>query len=162
MTSIVTLLLTSLSVRAADNALSPSNDEFSNAKPLSETVSSTPPEAGTTAGATTEAGEYGVPYAVCTVWYDWVGITDGANENFWTRPDYIIEVFTGSAVDGLTLISTSRVSGPVAVASFTQTAGVHYKIRVRPPTIGAAGPFHIAWANNRAPGAPEEDAAANR
>jgi hypothetical protein len=124
----------------------PVNDKFVNATLLSNASGT---RNGTCVGATAETGE---PDGVTrTVWYKWTGITAGAFQYFMVnQPGYVIEVYTGTVITGLTLIVRRTMP---AQAVFHQVAGTLYHIRVRPGPNPAAA-FTLKW-NSPTPVLPE-------
>jgi hypothetical protein len=111
---------------------------------------------GTCLGATRETGE---PTGDNTVWYKWRGITTGERQFFFVnQPGYIVEVYTGTAVNALTQIASRTMPNQV---SFTQTAGTDYHIRVRPGTQ-PLNDFKIRWNNITEVGPPEDKVEAYR
>jgi hypothetical protein len=151
----------------------PGNNNFANATLVSGPKSSLhDPIKGTCVGATVEAGEplnvlgFTGP-VVNTVWYKWTGITDGVREYFnVNQPGYVVEIYTGSTIAGLTFIAGAIMPGPghptgIAVqASFIQTAGTLYHIRVRPRGTQFAASFTLKW-NDVDPVPPEPFVPAN-
>jgi len=123
----------------------PPNDLFLNATAITgESGDPDNPIVGTTENATRETDEP-LPTAVYTVWYKWIGAGTTQKHNFWTRRDFLIDVYTGSAIDALTLVGTSHDNGTSSVITFTRTVGTNYYIRVRPSMIVQNGPFTLGW-----------------
>jgi len=115
----------------------PPNDDFANQQFLTDPNGRVD---GTCVGATTEAGE---PPGTNTVWYRWVGLTTGTRQYFSVnQPGWTVDVYTGAAVNALTLVATAIA--PIQV-SFIQNAGTSYRVRVRPPNSGAAAEFTLKW-----------------
>jgi len=136
-------------------ALSPVNDDFANATPLSGDEGS---QAGTTIDATAETGEpnhAGLP-PHASVWYSWTPADDGlatfdtCTASFDTR----LAVYTGSALADLTEVASSDDSDACGIGSlqssvsFIAEKGVVYSIAVD-GSSGESGTFTLAW--TRAP-----------
>lgn len=125
----------------------PPNDNFAFAQVVTGLASDpTAPVNGSTISATMEAGE---PAAIVpnTVWYKWTGINSTERERFWTRSDYLIDVYSGSALANLVRIVTSTVVNNVALAEWQPTTGTNYWLRVRPSAGAPLGAFGLRWAS---------------
>jgi hypothetical protein len=131
----------------------PGNDNFANAKELSDCAGSV---FGSTLGATFELGEPGHDPAGTTgggsVWYQWQAPasgsvtmnTTGSQTNF----DTVLAVYTGDAVSSLVAITKNDDINPGVVrtsrVTFTATAGTIYKIAVD-GWNGLTGDFILNW-----------------
>lgn len=119
----------------------PANDNFANRIGLPGQAGT---RAGTTVGATTEIGEPSTAPESSnkTVWYTWATGNAGKLIYFWAHSsNFVIEAFTGSAVNALTLVAKSTGG----VLFFPQVAATTYQIRVRPVSDGASAAFNLLW-----------------
>lgn len=130
----------------------PPNDNFAQAQVLSgEDYNPTSPIRGTTVNATLEPGEpVTTNTATNTVWYKWTGVDTGENAIFWTFTTHLIEVFTGTMLSDLVLLTTSTVQQGVSAAIFVQNTGTTYWLRVSP--VDFAGTFPLYWISAPQPG----------
>ena len=120
----------------------PSNDNFTNAGAISgpTSVSQFSTTAGTTAGATQEAGDPQVfqdrtSTAGHSVWYRWTAPFSGWTtvDTCATDYDLLLGVYTGSALGSLTEIAANNNACPTGWGSkvtFNATAGTEYRIDV--------------------------------
>ena len=127
---------------APGTLLPPSNDNFVNAQTISgpTTVSQTSTTAGTTAGATPEAGDPQVfqdrtSTAGHSVWYRWTAPFSGWTtvDTCATDYDLLLGVYTGNALGSLTEIAANNNACPTGWGSkvtFNATAGTMYRIDV--------------------------------
>lgn len=105
--------------------------------------------AGTTAGATKEAGEpdhAGVPGGTSR-WYRWTAARSGTFrvDTFGSSIDTVLAVYTGTAVNALRAIASNDDSGgPQSRVSFAATAGTVYHIAVDSRN-GSGGPIVVNW-----------------
>ncbi len=121
----------------------PSNDNFVDSVNLNLTGTFSGLVTGSNLSATSELGEP-VHFAQggASIWYHWTAPASGtvifttAGSNF----DTMLGIYTGTAVNALTIIAQDDDSGgyPVAVATFTAVAGVTYRIAV--DGYGVLGP----------------------
>jgi fibronectin type 3 domain-containing protein len=133
----------------------PANDAFANANTTAMTGSSGA-LGGTNKGATVEPSE---PAAVeRTVWYAWtppdarqvkVRVSTGVSA--------VLSVYTGSALNDLSLVGDDSASGDLSVR-FSAAAGTTYRVQVGSVENGPAAAFALTWAT--APGAPTLTSAA--
>jgi len=130
----------------------PANDNFANALAISGASGSA---AGTTVGATVEAGEpsLGLPYGAASahsVWYRYTSPSSGPGSVTFTLAGYAngnsdISVYSGSALAALTNLTYGSSS-----AVFGAAAGGTYLIQVQ--SVGDnPSPFLLNWAWNTAP-----------
>ncbi|MEG5067133.1 S8 family serine peptidase, partial [Microcoleus sp. B3-A4] len=114
-----------------NNALADSNDNFANRILLNGVPVST---MGSNIGATGEVDEPSQSGPTNSVWWSWTAPSTGtfeintANSNF----DTYLSVFTGDAVDNLTLIGSNDDGGAnnTSLISLNATAGTTYQIAV--------------------------------
>ncbi len=140
----------------------PPNDNFVNGLVLTGT---NPSASGTNAGATKETGEpnHANNSGGKSVWWRWTAPASGtfsittAGSNF----DTTLGVYTGSAVNALTLIGGDDDSGPgvTSLVTFNATAGVTYQIAVDGYS-GASGSISLALSPPVAPPANDNFASA--
>lgn len=124
----------------------PANDAFGSATAISGTSGTI---AGTTAGATKEAGEpshAGVAGAR-SVWYSWTAPATGpvTIDTIGSAFDTLLGVYTGTAVSALTAKASNDDSGGAqSKLTFAATAGTTYRIAVD-GKAGAAGAVTLRW-----------------
>lgn len=136
----------------------PANDNLTNFRVIIGAKSSLhDPVTGTCVGATMEPGEPSEPQpppVFNTVWYRWIGVTDGVREFFSVdQPGYVIEVYTFDFPLSLAHLHLPALAGspwhpeaPVAPqVSFVQQKDTQYMIRVRPGSQASAAPFTLKW-----------------
>jgi hypothetical protein len=137
----------------------PANDNFANAIALTgETANST----GSNHGATIEEGEPTQSGLINSSWWSWTAPSSGffqvdtTDSNF----DTYLSVFTGSAVNNLSLIGADDDSGPglTSLYNLNATAGTTYQIAVDGYSNYTLGSINL----NIAPTAPPNDNFANR
>ncbi|WP_445245429.1 hypothetical protein [Microcoleus sp. OTE_8_concoct_300] len=137
----------------------PPNDNFANAIALTgATANST----GSNHGATEEVGEPAQSGQINSAWWSWTAPSSGffqvdtTGSNF----DTWLSVFTGSAVNNLTLIGNDDDSGPgvTSLYNLNATAGTTYSIAVDGYSNYTLGSINL----NIAPTAPPNDNFANR
>ncbi len=141
-TNVVVILLLLMLFASAANAQAPANDDFADAQQISGASGIV---TGNNTGATLEPGE--PVHGIASVWYKWqpgadactnIGVQSGAN-------DFYMGIYTGSAVDGLTLVAEDDNSGsglwPLIV--FHANAGTTYYIRVTAMTTPRN--FNLTW-----------------
>jgi len=137
----------------------PPNDNFANAIALTgETANST----GSNHGATIEQGEPSQSGVINSSWWSWTAPSSGffqidtTDSNF----DSYLSVFTGSAVNNLSLIGADDDSGPglTSLYNLNATAGTTYQIAVDGFSNYTLGSINL----NIAPTAPPNDNFANR
>jgi subtilisin family serine protease len=109
----------------------PPNDNFANQIPLTGDTATTK---GSNRGATGEVGEPTQSGPINSAWWSWTAPTSGIY-NIDTRGsnfDTWLSVFTGSAVNNLTLIGADDDSGGnlASLVSLNATAGTTYRIAV--------------------------------
>jgi kumamolisin len=128
----------------------PANDNFANATVLSGASGTS---SGLNANATKEAGEpnhAGNPGGH-SVWYSWTAPASGpCNFNtFGSSFDTELAIYTGTAVNNLTLIAANEDSGSVNTSSvsFDAIGGTTYRIAVDGYT-GATGNVALAWSSD--------------
>ena len=113
----------------------PPNDAFASAILLTGANGTV---TGSNVNATTEAGE---PAGENTVWYSWTAPNNG-EAHFRIGMDWLkIDVFTGTAIGGLTHVATS--SGSPSAVTWTAVQGTTYRIRLYKNTRTSA--FHLLW-----------------
>jgi Fibronectin type III domain/PASTA domain/Divergent InlB B-repeat domain len=118
-----------------DEVLPPPNDNFANALVLSGRSAAR--TADTNVGATLEAGEpttvAGEPGGA-SVWYRWTSPTSGSARIDTTTSNFdtLLGVYTGNAVDALTVVASNDDNGAslTSAVTFGVTAGTIYQIRV--------------------------------
>lgn len=126
-------------VNATFNRISPSNDDFAAAQPISGTGASVN---GTTKDATRETGEPRHTAAWAgdhTVWYSWTAPNTGdwSIDTCQSNIDSILAVYTGGQLDALTKLKEDNngcSSGFGSKLTFRATAGATYRI-----VVGDAG-----------------------
>ena len=131
--------------------LSPVNDDFANAAPLSGDDGSTE---GTNVGAAREDAE--PEYLYESVWYRWTAPSSGPAtfETCGSSFDTVVAAYTGEALDALTLLRFSDdACGLSSRVSFEATAGVTYHIVV---DGYGSGDFILRWNRNPPPAEPPE------
>jgi hypothetical protein len=129
----------------------PGNDLFSQALILSGTSGST---TGTNVGATKEAGEpnhANISTATNSVWWTWTAPETGVVRftTLYTTFDTVMAAYTGSPVNGLTLIASnddydSANGYPQSLIGFPATAGTTYSIAVAGYN-GTNGTITLDW-----------------
>lgn len=113
-------LLAAVSASATPALAAPPNDAFSAATALSQgTVS------GSTAGATTQAGEPDHWGEARSVWYRWTAPGTGGTKVAACGSGHLVDVYTGSTVDGLTLVTPGGCE-----RTWQAKAGTTYRIAV--------------------------------
>jgi hypothetical protein len=137
----------------------PANDNFSDAITITAPPVSGVVESGTSAGATTETGEptsYPFPIAECnsqatgtfgsTVWYSWTAPETKTYvlDTYGSDIETVLAIYTGNAVDSLTLVKCSRdfptnALGNDSAFEVAVTQGTTYRIQVG--TVGGTGNF---------------------
>jgi uncharacterized repeat protein (TIGR01451 family)/uncharacterized delta-60 repeat protein len=139
-------------------AAAPANDNFANAFKISGGSGSTN---GSNVGATAEVGELN-PSGIAageSVWYKWTAPANGAYTFTIGSPNFdaILGVYTGSAVNALTLVNwgydliSDGISQPV---SFNATAGTAYYAQVDGYKLGLRdGKIVLSWNTNSLPSA---------
>jgi len=136
----------------------PPNDNFANAIALTDEIANS---TGSNHGATGEVGEPAQSFQINSAWWSWTAPSSGffqvdtTDSNF----DTWLSVFTGSAVDNLTLIGADDDSGPglTSLYNLNATAGETYPIAVD-GFSSWLGSINL----NIAPTAPPNDNFANR
>lgn len=133
-------------------SLAPPNDDFAAAVPLTGDAGST---AGTTEGATGEAGEpehaYGDGFP--SVWFKWTAPSSGWATFQTCGSESIVAAYVGSALSGLGEVASDYGScWPGSRISFEATAGGVYSVVVA-GVDGETGEFALTW--NRNPPPPE-------
>lgn len=124
----------------------PPNDDFANAQVITGASGSV---AGTTVGATHEAGEPGGSFAT-SAWYAFTPSATGGLTLTASVAAHLVnvEVFTGSSVGTLTRLASGNtgVAGVPAVCRLNVQPGTTYRIRVSAPSgASTAGPFELGW-----------------
>jgi hypothetical protein len=145
----------------------PANDNFANAVTITGAKGQV---AGSTLAATKQTGEpnHGQSVGSRSVWYNWTAPADGqvTFDTFGIYFDSLLAVYTGDAVDALTLVveDDDIVDGIVQISrpSFQAVAGTTYRIAVdgySDGTIGDYSAFTLNW--EMALNAPTNDLFAN-
>lgn len=135
----------------------PANDNFANAQLL-------PGSNGTTSGnnteATNEAGEsaHGGIGAGKSVWFNWTASANGAASfnTFNSTFNTVLAVYTGSSMDGLSLVSFSNnAHNAQSIVSFQAAQGQNYKIVVAGLALGgnnfSAGDYTLSYSLGATP-----------
>jgi len=142
--------------------LAPPNDNFVNRIALAgDSANST----GTNIGATGEVGEPAQSGQINSAWWSWTPTTSGffqvdtIGSNSGGNSDTYLSVFTGSAVDNLTLLNANDDAGGNldSLVNVNATAGTTYQLAVD-GYANRTGPINL----NIAPTAPPNDNFANR
>ena len=128
-------------------ATAPANDNFANAIAMSGTQAHV---SGSSVGATKETGEpdHAGNGGGHSVWWKWVAPARGVVElrTFGTMLDTLLAVYTGTAVNGLTLVAQNDdFAGPgsnASVLAFAPTSGTTYWIAVD-GYAGASGKIEL-------------------
>ena len=119
-------------------ATPPANDAFAHAAP----IGASGVLAGTTAGATTEAGEPGVHAREATAWFRWRPSLPGqAFVLGGTRP-VSVHVYTGASLEHLRPDGVPAPDSHGVLAAIDAVPGVTYRLQVVTRT-GAAGAFRL-------------------
>ena len=132
----------------------PANDAFSNATMIAGSSGNT---AGTTVFASRETGE--PARGRTTVWYKWTAPATGyvrfdawrLRDATWDWSDTVLTVYTGAAVDNLTLVARNddwyetRLPAFGSAVSFRAVAGTTYSIAVDAYGSHSWGPFGLRW-----------------
>jgi hypothetical protein len=127
----------------------PPNDAFADAIELTGSSAS---QAGTTVGASREAGEPASSWSYsgggATVWYTWTATSDGLAGVRTT--DNAVSVYTGDEVGSLTPVanSTAYYGGTV---HFRAKAGTTYRIRVEGAELSTYGSFTLSLSTAASP-----------
>lgn len=137
----------------------PANDLFAGSQSLTGSGGSV---SGSSLHGTKETGEPSHAGAAggASVWYSWTAPSSGTAD-FWTAGssfDTLLGVYTGSAVDGLTVVA-SNDNVPQATTSevtFAAVAGTTYRIAVD-GNLGAKGDVVLSWALTGGVPAPAND-----
>lgn len=138
------------------NLLAPPNDMFANGEPLFGTSSPYIGVTGTTVMSTGEPGEpnhVGNSGSMNSIWYSWTAPADLSMTfyTFGSSFDTTISIYTGSAVNALTLIDYDDDAGPNTSSrvTFMATAGTTYRIAIE--GFGShSGRTLLNWNINRA------------
>jgi hypothetical protein len=141
----------------------PPNDNFANAQTI---ANSSGTATGTNLGATKESGEpnhAGNPGGK-SVWYRWQAPVSGtATITTGSNYDSLLGVYTGTAVNGLSLVASNDDDPNGGVSSrvvFTTTAGTTYRIAVD-GFNAASGNINLNWSLVGPPAAPLAQPASN-
>ena len=134
----------------------PSNDDFANPQRLSGTTGSV---GGTTEEATVEPGEpnHAGISGYHSIWYSWTAPADGrfnfddAGSSYGT----VLAIYTGSAVDALTLAGESGNYSGTSRVSIQAIAGTTYQIALDSWQPNFYGPTILSWHAANAP--PNDD-----
>lgn len=124
----------------------PMNDTFTSVRSISGSSGSID---GVNSGATVETGEPSiVGGGGASVWYSWTAPASKLTTFDTNGSDYdtVLAIYTGSAVNALTLVTQDDDSGtaPDSRVTFTPTAGTNYRIRVD-GYAGATGWYLLNW-----------------
>lgn len=130
------------------SVVGPANDNFANAQVISGSSGTT---TGSNVGATKESGEpnHAGNAGGASVWYRWTAPSSGTAtiDTIGSNFDTLLAVYTGSAVNSLTLIASNDDIGGGNVQSrvtFTATSGTTYQIAVD-GYGGATGNITLNW-----------------
>lgn len=135
----------SLWLATATTNAPPANDNFASATTL---TGSTTTASGTNVNATKEVGEpnHGGDAGGKSVWWNWMAPASGTVviDTNGSSFDTTLGVYTGTAINALTLVAGDNNSGPnlTSRVSFAVTAGVVYRIAVD-GTGGASGTIQL-------------------
>jgi hypothetical protein len=139
------------------NAAAPPNDMFTNAELLAGDSGTF---AGSTADATTEPGEPAhAGQGQASVWFRWTAPSTGAVvfDTFGSTFDTVLAVYTGSAVDALSLVASNDDAGSFeSEVAFSAQAGTSYAIAVA-GYFFSNGPYTLNWAPPTEPTVPPND-----
>lgn len=128
-----TLFVFAISTALRAIAGAPANDLFANAQAITGTSATV---TGTNASATKEAGEpnHAGYTGGASVWYTWTAPADSTCEinTFGSNFDTLLAVYTGSAVNALTLIASNDEAGGTSQSRvvFSATQNTVYRIAV--------------------------------
>jgi subtilisin-like proprotein convertase family protein len=122
----------------------PPNDNFANAITLVATATDPVIASGTTAAATTQAGEPTSCFTGATVWFNWTSPAFTAAVSFdayGSTLDTVLGVYTGNAVNALTGVGCSdQFGGPQGGVAFNFAPSTTYRIQLG-GSLGATGNF---------------------
>ncbi len=138
----------------------PANDPFASARTISGPASPPAGVAGTTQGATADAGTppTALPSVADTsVWYRWVAPSNGSFE-FTATPtragtDTVLRVFEGTALAHLRPLAEDDDGGPAtgSLVGISAAAGHTYHLLVDAYELRTMGPFTLTWEQVPAP-----------
>ncbi len=124
----------------------PPNDEFVNAQALTGTSGSV---TGTTELATNEPGEpqHAGSSGHQSIWYSWTAPQDGrfVFDDEGSSYGTVLAIYTGSAVDALTLVGESGLYYGTSRVNFAATGGTTYRIALDTFDPSFHGPTVLNW-----------------
>ena len=130
------------------------NDAFASAIPITGLTGAT---SGSTRGATHQVGETNkIAGITCTnsIWYNWTATNTGlvTFDTIGSTYDTLLAVYTGAAVNALTVIAADHASAGLGASRvlFTATNGTTYRLAVD-GSPGAFGVVQLNWSFNALP-----------